>query len=192
MISPIVFGRRLAALSLLMGILALIYFLAVAPLVSEYRRNEEAIADAQDLLVRFQRLAAAQTGLQGQVDELRQRESSQGYYLTQGTDALAAAELQDRLKAVVQEDGGTLRSMQILPTEEQDNFRRIAIRLQLTTTTEALSNVVYSLETMNPLLFIDNVDVQSRLSRPTKDGTVVDPILVVSLDLYGYRQPEER
>ncbi|MGH6884441.1 MAG: GspMb/PilO family protein [Hypericibacter sp.] len=50
--------------------------------------------------------------------------------------------------------------------------------------------MVHALETSQPFLFLDNVDIQSRSVRQT-DQQAAEPILTVSLDLYGYRSPEK-
>jgi len=189
--TPAVAARRFAAITLLLGALATVYVVVVLPLLGEFRRNEEAIAEAAEMLARFQSATVTQAGIEAQLDQLRQRQAQQGYTLTGSTDALAAVELQDRIKMVVRESGGVVRSVQTLPPEDEGSFRRIAVRLQMTTTTESLFNIVYSLETMLPLLFVDNVDVQSRPVRLSADQPATDPVLTVSLDLYGYRPPDE-
>ncbi len=188
---PAIIVRKIAAVALLLVALAATYAVVVLPLLREFRRNDDAIAEAAEMLARFQSATVTQAGIEAQLDELRQRQARQGYVLVGSTDALAAAELQDRIKVVVRESGGVVRSVQALPPEDEGSFRRIAVRLQMTTTTESLFNIVYSLETMLPLLFVDNVDVQSRPVKLSADQPATDPVLIVSLDLYGYRQPDE-
>jgi general secretion pathway protein M len=189
MSSSLAWLSRAAALMLLVLALGAAYYLGVGPMIADYRSNGEAIADAQALLERFRHVAGAEGDLRENLAELKKRQASQGYYLAKNTDALAAAALQEHVKGVVQESGGKIRSIQTLPGQDEGNFRRIAIRLQMTMTTESLSRAFYALETSKPFLFLDNVDVQSRLAQPAGAG-VADPVLVVAVDLYGYRQQE--
>jgi len=189
--TPVAMAGRFAAVALLLGALAAVYVAIAHPLLGEFRRNEEAIAGTVQMLARFQDVTVMRAGIEAQLNELRQREAQAGYILTGSTDALAAAELQDRIKMVVRESGGVVRSVQALPPEDEGSFRRIAVRLQMTTTTESFFNVVYSLETMLPALFVDNIDVQSRSAKPAADKPATDPVLTVNLDLYGYREPDE-
>ena len=189
--TPVRMASRLAAITLLLGGLAILYAAVVHPLIAKFRSNEEAIAETAQMLARFQNAATMQADIATQLNELRRRATEQGYTLSGSTDALAAAELQDRIKVVVRESGGVVRSVQTLPPEDEESFRRIAVRLQMTTTTESFFNVVYSLETLFPVLFIDNVDVQSRPTNAVAGKATTEPALIVTLDLYGYREPDE-
>jgi general secretion pathway protein M len=181
---------RLMALSLLAALIGSFGLLVVQPLWLEYRNNGEAIRESSQLLARYQALAGDRSSLESQLNGLRERQAQEGYVLTGSTDALAAAELQDRVKSVIAESGGSVRSIQILPSADDGKFRRIAIRLQMTTTTAAFFDVAYALETTMPLLFLDNVDVQSRVARVAAGKPAPEPVLSVTLDLYGYRQPD--
>jgi general secretion pathway protein M len=180
---------RLAAVALLFAVLGGGYFLGVSPLIAAYRQNTDSLKEAEDLLARFQVVAAAEDGLQEELREIGERHALQRYYLAKETDALAAAEIQDWIKAAVQEHGGTIRSIQTLPGDDEGELRRVILRMQMTTTTAALFRIAHALETNQPLLFIDNVDIQSRSTRQTGQQHT-EPVLTVSLDVYGYRSPE--
>ncbi len=190
MTAPHLLARRVLALSLLAALLGTGYLLLIAPVAAERALNAESIADDRDLLERLDRLAAMRSGLAARLDAVRRQQAAQAFYLTEATDALAAAELQERVRAVIAGGGVTLRSIQILPAQDEEGFRRIAIRVQVSTALEGLFEIAYALETTKPLLFIDNVDVQSRMVRQTTTGPAPDPMLAVTLDLYGYRPAE--
>jgi general secretion pathway protein M len=133
-------------------------------------------------------------------DQMRQsgaEASSEGYYLSGGTDALAAAALQDQVNALVQGKGGSLRSIQPMVGIDEQGFRRITLRVQMTATNEALFEVLYAFESGTPILFIENLDIQSRFIRHrTKEGglqAVPDaPALTVGFDLSGYMPVENQ
>jgi len=97
---------RLAALALLAMTVAAVHLLAVAPLYDSYRRNGEAIIETRDLLARFDRQAAARSRLEDQLAALRELVARQGHYLDGTTYAVAAASLQDNVKAIVETQGG--------------------------------------------------------------------------------------
>lgn len=187
---PLTWLSRAAAIALLLVLLGSVYFAVMRPVIATYRQNEAALMEAQEMLSRFEQMATSEGDLQRNLEEVGQRQASQGYYLTKATDALAAAELQDRVKTLVKESGGTIRSIQTLPGESEDEFRRVTLRLQMMTSIGALVEIVHALETSQPFLFLDNVDIQSRSVRQT-DQQTTEPILTVSLDLYGYRSPEK-
>jgi general secretion pathway protein M len=182
---------RLVAILLVAVVAVAGYILLVEPIVDAYVEVDQAIANARERLEHFERLGATRPALAAQMAELERRHSSQGYYLSGGTDALAAAALQDRLKQVVEANGTTIRSIQPLPGADEEGFRRVTVRAQMTATTESLFRSVYTLEAGAPLVFIDNIDIQSRLARRAADaagdsGLLEEPVLTVGFDVYGY------
>ena len=187
---PLALLSRGSAVALLLGMLAGAYLLGINPLLTAYRANEVAIAEAQRLVGRFDAMAVGESDLQDRVNELAELQASEPYYLTKETDALAAVELQNRVKAAVKENGGTIRSIQPLPGEKEGEFQRVTLRIQITTTIGSLFRIVHVLETTQPFLFLDNVDIKSRQPRVSAEDQTTEPILTVTLDLYGYQPPE--
>lgn len=165
--------------------------LLVEPILIGYRETDQSIEEVSEQLARFQRLAAMRPVLAKQLEELTAQQGSGSYYLSGGTDALAAAVLQDRVSALVGAKGGSLRSIQPMSGIDEQGFRRITLRIQMTATIEALFEILYSLETGMPVLFIENLDIQSRFTR--RRSTLVNaqeapdaPLLIVGFDLSGY------
>lgn len=182
---------RLVALSLLLMVMAATYVFVIEPLVVAYAETDDAIADTRAYLQHVERVGATRPALAKQMAEFEHRHRSQGYYLRGGTDALAAAALQDRLNKVIDANGGTLRSIQPLPGMDEQGFRRVTVRVQMTATTESLFRTVYTLEAGKLLVFIENIGIQNRMVRRTKIQTdhselTQEPILTVGFDLYGY------
>jgi general secretion pathway protein M len=181
--------RRLVALMLVPLIAGAIYVLAIEPVISAYTETAAQIADDRDQLAHLQRLVATRPALTAEVDALEHRQDSDGYYLSGGTDALAAVALQNRLKEVAS-NGAAVRSMQPLAGADEHGFRRVTVRVQLTATTQALFRVLYALESGRPLVFVDNLDVQNRtvpvLDQDGGETLAEDPSLAVAFDLYGY------
>ena len=178
---------RALALALLVAVIAFAYYVVLVPLRESFAETDRRIADAKALLTRYEKLAAGRPALEAQVAELRSRQSTEGNYLSGGTDALAAADLQERVNGIITGNGGTLRSIQVLPAEDENGFRKVAMRMQFTATTPSLFNIVYALEAQTPLLFIDNFEAQARRKRrTTAEQEQQETILTIGLDLYGY------
>jgi general secretion pathway protein M len=182
---------RVAALLILIGVAAAAYLLLIGPLLADYDETRQAVADARNLLAHLDRLRAVEAELGRQMAELRQRQSSTGLYLTKGSDARAAVEIQDRVKAVVQQNGGAVRSVQAMPGQEDGGFRRVTVRLEMTVTTAPLYRTLYRLEAEKPALFVDNIAIQSASFWKT-DGKAAEPTLAVSFDVFGYLPQEAR
>ncbi len=182
---------RLAALALLAMTGAALYLMAVAPLIDSYRRNGEAIVETRDLLARFERQAAARSRLEERLAALQELVARQGHYLDGTTYAVAAASLQDNVKAIVETQGGEIQSIQTMPSAANDDSGRVAIRVQSLMTVEPLLYTIHRLESGAPYLFVDNLEVQGRLSRRARLGEDEDeePELLVWFDLYGFLPP---
>jgi general secretion pathway protein M len=188
---------RLTALLLLVVAIAAVYSFIVEPIVVGYGETDGRIEEVREQLSRYQRLAAVRPALEQRMQQSATHQASQSYYLSGGTDALVAAELQDRVNALIEAKGGSLRSIQPMPGIDDQGFRRITLRVQMTATIEALFETLYGLEAGTPMLFVESLDVQSRsvLRRNNDaDGTDVPeaPVLTVGFDLSGFMPIESQ
>lgn len=125
----------------------------------------EATEQLQDRLMRYQRLIAQRPLLEQKLGEVREDDTVDAYYLNQTSPTLAATELQRRAGQVVQNNGGSLTSSQILPVEEEDGFSKVGIRVQMNGSVDALNKALYVLESTRPTVFIDNVQIRARTVR---------------------------
>jgi hypothetical protein len=71
---------------------------------------------------------------------------------------------------------------------EDRGLRRVAIRLQMTAELGSLVRVLHGLETGIPLLFVDNLELQSQVAASIGRRRAGAP-LIVDFDLYGYLPP---
>jgi general secretion pathway protein M len=181
---------RAAALLLLAAVLVAGYLWLVEPITTAYADTESAIADTQALVERYDRLAATRPALEAQLAAIEQKPDTAAYYMSGATDALAAAALQARVTTLVEGSGASLLSIQTLTSTEDKGLRRVAIRLQMTAEIGPLVRVLHGLETGTPLLFVDNLELQSQ-NAPAIEPDAVQPSapLIVGFDLYGYLPP---
>lgn len=181
---------RLLALALLAMAPVLIYLFVVAPVIAAYRDAGEAIAQAQRLLQSYRERAEQRPQLAQLLTEAEERAAGVTGYLAAVDDALAAAELQDRVKGVVETAGGALRSAQSLRVEPVDDvagMRRAGLKVRFTAETDSLATILYELETGEPYLFVDALSVREpRRQRRRRDEPEQAPQLDVVVDLYGY------
>jgi general secretion pathway protein M len=185
-------SRTLAVVLLGIALLGA-YRLVIAPLVTAYRDGQSRIEQAKELLQRYEALAEQRSLLADRLAEEQERAASAAGYLTGPSDALAAAELQDRVKSVVEGSGGELRSTQILPAEELEadlGFRRTTLRVHFVVTIDGLEETLYELETGQPYLIIDEVTVRQERARRRRNEPQAQPMLDVSLELFGYVREE--
>lgn len=181
------FSRALA-LALLLAVVGGAYVLVVDPLVSRYRTYDQTITQRADLVDQYRRLAAAKPALAKRLAQVRARDSATAGFLSGGNEALIGADLQNRLKGMVETSGGKLNSVQVLPGKDEGGFRRITIRARVNVTIEALQKVIYQIETATAVLLVDNLDVRARRSRRPRRKQTQPSVrtLDVRFDLSGY------
>lgn len=179
----------------LLGTLLFVSLVAVGlvlPWLEQDRRYSAEIERLSDQIDRFGRMAAPLPQLLATEGKITDDPAIGSFYLSGKTANLAAAELQNRLKQMVEGAGGTLVSSQLLPTQDQEGSQVVSVSLRLNSTTEALFDILYKIESARPLLFVDTLSVREqkrRTARPTRKGqqppeTIHD--LSVRLDVYGY------
>lgn len=183
---------RVAALALLLALLVLIWVVGLAPLLDDYRTNRETVAFANEQLPRLQQLAAAAPLLQAELDRVSRDPTGSTRLLSGSSDALAGADLQSRVSRDATRYGLTLRSAQVLPSVEEEGFRRIGIRIALEGSIAGLHRLIYNIETSPIFLFVDNLEIRSRsggriLQRQNPQFQAQDR-LAIRFDVLAYRR----
>ena len=186
------FFSRSLALILLALVVGLVYGGMVEPLRRETRDWREQADQSEALLDQYQRLHQSLPGLQARFEALQKSSERKGATLSGGSDALAAAGLQEQIKRRIEGAGGQLKSTQILPVIEEGVYRRISLRVQVQGELEALQAVLYSVEDGRPYLFVDNLDLRKRRqSRSRRNAGSAQQFLELRFDLFGYRRGSE-
>jgi len=177
---------RALAVALLALVVVLVAQAAVLPAWRAYQRNEAAIEQHREHIARFRRAAADVDQLQARLEALQSQRQSARYTLSGESPTLAAAALQERVKAVVEGRGGELISTRVLPAQNEGGFSRVTVNVRMAVTVEVLQQVLYELESGTPYLMLDNIMVLSRgaLARRQSDSAQDD--LDVRFDLSGF------
>ncbi|GAB6066756.1 type II secretion system protein GspM [Methylothermus subterraneus] len=183
--------QRLLALALLLLPALLVYLAVVAPYLSWLRSNQERIADLKFQLGRLSRIAAEEPSLRARLEAARSHQSADRYYLSGETPALASAELQKHLSAIIRTAGGELTSTQVLPHRQEERFTRIAVLVRFTAGTPSLREVLYQIESSRPLLKIESLTIRALPGRldPKTRSLVPTDRLNVDMEVEGYLVP---
>jgi len=183
-------GRRgrLLALSLLIVLLAAVYFVAAAPLLALYAERAAVLEDRRMLLPRLRAVGDEVPALHARVEQLRAAAGTRKITLEGASDAIAAATLQSRIEELAASVGATIGSTESLPPEARSGYRRIGLRYVLSGSYETLIKFLGKLETATPPLVIDNLHIHGVLRRP---GTSAAAGLDAGLDVYAYREGEK-
>lgn len=187
-------GQRIAALALLVLLGGVFYLVVDQGLLVRYRYYRDSLEQQQHRLAQMGRLVASREPIQQQIDKIQRDQAIISQYLPQPAPALAAAELQQRVRAVVEAAGGTLRSTQALPPVEEGSAVRVAVSVALTGDTGNLEKILYDLESQTPLLFVDNLEISARENRPRLSGGRMASYtriqLNVQFEVWGYLRKE--
>jgi len=176
---------RALALGLLLFALIAISAALATPLVLVHAYYDQKIEDLKDRLSRYQRVAASREELTRRLEQMRALDGRR-FYLKSAGPALAAGEIQELEKSLIEANGGRLASMQIQPHRDEGAFRRAAVNVQVLGSIGTIQTILRALETREPFLFVDNLSVRSLSTDATKDAVTPDAGLVVQFDLIGY------
>jgi len=183
--------RRFVAVALLVAALLAAYGLVVGPVIDRYEALDAEIGALSDELVRFRSIAVRREALRERLDILADDGAMEALYMTGESDALIAAAIQDHLRAVIEANGAVIRSMRMLPSQDQGMFRRVGVSVQATVTTRALSDVLLSIEAEQPRLIIDGLHL-SGAGRPGHAQVTNQPLpLSFTFEVRAYRRTPE-
>jgi general secretion pathway protein M len=152
--------QRWLALGLLIAVVIVSILLIFAPLIG---KGLELIEDKNNLVIKLQqyeRILAKKDAVTANMADITEQHKTQGYFNGQETDALASAEMQEFIKKAIVDAGGQLSSTQALPVSTKDDFNRITVRVRMTGNSEVLRAVLYKIETSEPLIIIDQIDIR--------------------------------
>lgn len=177
---------KLLALGILGLLLALAYVAVLAPLEALHASRAQEIAQLRERLAHLRRAVAELPQLRATLSEVRTRSAPDDLLLPGASEAVAAANLQSKVKDLFAETGTELISAEGLPAAAQGGQRRVGIRVLVAAELNVLANVLHALGAARPFLFVDNIEVHSnpaaRLQAADKSA-----VLNIALNVYGYR-----
>jgi len=186
---------RLLAIGLAFLVVGSLARFGALPLWRHYEQNAEALQEQNYQLERYRSVARRLNAYQTRLEQLLAEDEVGQYALSQDSPALAAAELQEQAKALIEMSGGRLTALRVLPTKRDGAFQRISVNVRATLENDALQSVLHALEITEPYLQIDNLVITSRQRRNARrarrrPGSV--PLVVsleVTFDLAGLMRP---
>ena len=155
--------HALLAAGLMLVAAGLLYFILVWPALAGRTIFLERLERLQFQQQKLTETVALTPFLEKELAVLSNLEINQPGFLEQKTRDLAAADLQRQLSLLIDAADGSLVSTQVLPNkEEEDIFPAITMKMHVRGTIESLRQILYTFDTGQPLLFLDNLLVQKR------------------------------
>jgi len=167
--------QRWLALGLLIFVLAVLSLVVVIPLLSKGLAYQE---QKQELLFRRQKMhqiAAKEGAIAAQLEQLRQQFKQQGYFSRHETAALASADLQKFVKALIADAGGQLNSTQVLPIRERDGLTEIVVQVRMKGDITVLRDVLHGIETSIPIKIIKQLDIRPVRGKRNRKTRKIEP-----------------
>ncbi len=183
-------GRRGQILAIGIGLLAiaLLWLGIVDPIRSWYDDRAMLLERRQALLVRMQAVASTLPALRtAAAEKQNQGDAADGSVLPGASDAVAAADLQQRIQAMASAAGVNLSAVETLPATTTSKWHRVSLRISMNAPWPVLMQLMQSIETSPTRILIDDVHFHSStlVTHPT-----VLPVQA-SMVVYGFREASQ-
>ena len=166
-------GRLLALV--VAGLLAVLLWAGlISPLV-QWAAGDHPLILSRRVLAEQRRIAERLPRLQSEKLDLEHAGPARTEFLSGATPALAAAELQSQLAALVKPLGGAVASVEPLTLPDEEGFHRAGLRAKLALRQDALPPLLRAIESAAPRLIVNSIAIKA------SEGE-----LAITLELYGY------
>lgn len=176
---------RNLALALLVAVVAAAIALVAVPVYLRHRHYDVAIADLTDKLGRYQRIAGTRADAARSLDAIRGKDARR-FYLKNAQPALAAAEVQENIRALIESSGGRLVGIGTPAAKDEGRYRQITVNVQFTANMPAVRRVLHSVESGIPYLFVENLMIRSQVNANHKPTPGQEPEMFITFDVHGY------
>ena len=180
------------ALGLLVAVVALGYFVLVHWwFTAPHLAIADEMAELREQELRFRTTIAERPQIQKSLTEVREFEAANPAFLPESDFNAAASGLIQRLSQVVASRASdpqrcTLIQKQVSRTNEKEPFDRVTIKARLRCDFEQFGPILHELETSNPVLFVDSVQIWRQTGYRQPGTNQVENYLDINFDLYGY------
>jgi general secretion pathway protein M len=183
-------SNRALALLLLLVVVVLVLTLLIAPALLLHHHYDVAIDGTRDHLERYRRIAAQAPETKKALGTLRAK-NGRRFFLKNTAPNLAGAELQDLVRAAIENNGGRITTVQIIAPKEDGRFRQIGVNVQLFATTPNLQKILYAIESQQPYLIVDGLTIRPlNAFRGFKPAPGAEPEVSVLLDVVAFTNTE--
>jgi general secretion pathway protein M len=169
-------------LTILMAVALLAGAAILVPWWSHWQASREAADLEQTRIDRYRALLQSRDRLAKASKELSARLHEAKYFIVSPGSEVAAAELQQNLKAIIQNSGGTLVSTQALPSPPDKRSDRIDIKVHMQGSTAALARTLMALQRHRPITLVTSLQVRSH-TRYRRQGKILKVATDAPLDI---------
>lgn len=181
-------GRLLAVGVTLLLLLSA--WLLISGLLDLHAREQMAIADRQQMLIRTQALVDSIPSLQERYETASRSAHGDTLLLTESSRETALARLQEIVHDTAHSVQVEPSSMEPLPVVRNGPFEHLGVRLSLTTSWNTLVHLLNTLsENASPRLLIDDLQIQVAGTSSLEDEATKGRMVDASLTILALRDP---
>lgn len=177
---PIAAGR-VAALAILAALIAVFCIGPLAAYCSLIGDNSDALAGKEAVLQRYRALAAAASPAAGPTAAAAP--GARPLLYPDMPESQVSALLQETVKNIAAAAHIQVQGLQVLRSEAQPGVTRIGVRVRGSGDIASLRSLIYAIETAHPVLYPDNLTIQSHATPAASAPTALD----FQLDIAGFK-----
>jgi general secretion pathway protein M len=170
--------------ALLTAILLALAFAALATPIRERAAFFSRLDSQQTTYAKSLEALARSEAVSAQFEQRRAASDPTAQVFHAETAALAGADLQNQLNALIAAEGGMLLTSAFRDSGVAESLAPIAVTVRLRCSMEALLRILHGLENRSPVLFVESLTVQA-LQRGGRPQRQEDGDLDVELDVVG-------
>ena len=178
--------HALLSWTILLLLVVFIFALFIAPAVIMRQDLNGRIGELELQLNKFKMAGQGLEQLQQQINRMNKAHANTGDFLEEKSPALAAADLQQYIKGVIETHQGNLVSAQPVNETGQELFPKVTVKIHMRGNINTLQQTLYQMESSRPRLFIDNIVIQKRNPAASRTNQKDADLLEVRLDVSGY------
>jgi hypothetical protein len=185
-VPQILHGRRGAFIALGVAV-ALVLIVIGLPITMLFAAQASDIRDSEDQIATYQAEVGQRPELEERLKALRESAQSVPGLLSGTNAALAQAQLQSDMKELIERNGGTLLSAQLLPPTGSNGFDVVSISYDMTVPLGHFRSLLYAVETHTPFYFVNDADFIMPANWRPGNPQNADPAMEVRWTIHAYR-----
>ncbi len=185
-VPEILHGRRGAFIALGAAVVLVLVVVGL-PIAMLFSAQAHDIRESEDTIAQYQSEIGQRPQLEDRLQALRQSAQSVPGLLSGTSAALAQAQLQSDMKVLIEHNGGTLLSAQLLPPARANGFDLVSISYDMTVPLGRFRALLYSVETHTPFYFVNDADFIMPPNWRPGNPQNADPAMEVRFTIHAYR-----
>lgn len=179
--------QRALALAILVTVMTLLWGIIVYPLLRFSTSTQEHIQQSTIVLNDLHAAAGEAPALMAQLELISQQRLTDSGVIQADNAALAAAQIQNVMRTIIQGNSGRLRSANILEPSTETSYEKVGVRYDFEIPVQSLGEILYLIESRSPYLFLETIEVRGTENLDQAEAAAKTMKLQVLLTVYGYR-----